>query len=432
MEYDIIKLTDLLSINNLVIPNYQRPYKWSTQNASQLFDDILNASQSQLSEYRIGTIVLHEDSRYLNVVDGQQRLLTLTLLNDIITSQSGEGKIKPSNQRSAIYQNYFVMKRLWESLQTSEQDKYKDYFDEKCTVIKIVIKHEAQAFQFFDSQNSRGKALEVHDLLKAYHLREMKDEVEAEKLELINAWESIDSNELIKLFSGDLYQIKNWMHGREALNYSRESREMFKGVKVNSQYNFTQFQKSAHLFIEKFNREHYSELLGIAALNQFQLDQKIISGRRFFEYVLHYLHLKNEVTKIVGERLPASVAPQHGELQGTIYIRELYISLLMCYYDHFGLHNRHIAIENLFMKYCYHLRLRLYSVSMKSINKYALGRHEYNKDINFFNIIVHASEPREIESIVLDDLKYVDIQSRYQDERYKDLRKALEVSGDGQ
>jgi hypothetical protein len=31
-----------------------------------------------------------------------------------------------------------------------------------------------EAFQLFDSQNTRGKELDPHDLLKAYHLREMK------------------------------------------------------------------------------------------------------------------------------------------------------------------------------------------------------------------------------------------------------------------
>lgn len=42
----------------------------------------------------------------------------------------------------------------------------------------------SEAFQFFDSQNARGKALYPHDLLKAYHLREMAgvSEEETEKL----------------------------------------------------------------------------------------------------------------------------------------------------------------------------------------------------------------------------------------------------------
>ena len=36
----------------------------------------------------------------------------------------------------------------------------------------------AEAFQLFDSQNNRGKSLEPHDLLKAYHLRQQDSEDE--------------------------------------------------------------------------------------------------------------------------------------------------------------------------------------------------------------------------------------------------------------
>ena len=55
---------------------------------------------------------------------------------------------------------------------------------------------EQDAFQFFDSQNSRGKALKPHDLLKSYHLREMVRDPEQLKIRLISDWEDMYQNAL--------------------------------------------------------------------------------------------------------------------------------------------------------------------------------------------------------------------------------------------
>jgi hypothetical protein len=70
------------------IPGYQRPYSWGKDQAQELLDDLLGALASapaQLSEaapYFLGSIVLikGDASPESTVVDGQQRLTTLTLL----------------------------------------------------------------------------------------------------------------------------------------------------------------------------------------------------------------------------------------------------------------------------------------------------------------------------------------------------------------
>lgn len=66
---------------NLVIPNYQRPYKWTAKNAIQLLDDIIDAKNENKETYRVGTLILHQEgeSTY-NIVDGQQRTITFSLL----------------------------------------------------------------------------------------------------------------------------------------------------------------------------------------------------------------------------------------------------------------------------------------------------------------------------------------------------------------
>lgn len=69
------------------IPDYQRPYAWTTEQASELFDDLVSAMEDArnsgaVSQYFLGSIVLIKNDRdpVAMVVDGQQRLTTLTML----------------------------------------------------------------------------------------------------------------------------------------------------------------------------------------------------------------------------------------------------------------------------------------------------------------------------------------------------------------
>lgn len=69
------------------IPDYQRPYAWTIEQATELFDDLYSAMQDARasgtsSQYFLGSIVLIKDDRDPRsfVVDGQQRLSTLTIL----------------------------------------------------------------------------------------------------------------------------------------------------------------------------------------------------------------------------------------------------------------------------------------------------------------------------------------------------------------
>ena len=80
----------------------------------------------------------------------------------------------------------------------------------QCTTVQIVTDSEQEAFQFFDSQNSRGKELAPHDLLKSYHLREMNSEVENLKVKIINRWENVNQDDLDDLFKSYLYPLTQW------------------------------------------------------------------------------------------------------------------------------------------------------------------------------------------------------------------------------
>ena len=74
------------------VPSYQRPYSWTKDNAAELFDDLFDAYQNKTSEgdsYFLGSLVLKKDPYKPNsdIIDGQQRLTTLTILLAILRDQ---------------------------------------------------------------------------------------------------------------------------------------------------------------------------------------------------------------------------------------------------------------------------------------------------------------------------------------------------------
>lgn len=89
-DLKILSLKDLMLSSNgegsltLRIPSYQRPYRWSSKSANQLFMDVYEAFNNNTSEYRLGSVILHKDNDFYNIVDGQQRLTTLSILLFVI------------------------------------------------------------------------------------------------------------------------------------------------------------------------------------------------------------------------------------------------------------------------------------------------------------------------------------------------------------
>jgi len=72
----------LLSSGYYRIPRFQRPYSWDRENIQEFWDDIVRDSPS---DYFIGSMVVYKDgAQYFGVVDGQQRLTTITILLSVL------------------------------------------------------------------------------------------------------------------------------------------------------------------------------------------------------------------------------------------------------------------------------------------------------------------------------------------------------------
>lgn len=316
LKLGITKIGDLLlrskitmlengsSLENIVlkIPEYQRPYKWSAKNANQLLDDIQEAMFDNKEVYRVGTLILHyeqQDDVY-NIVDGQQRIITFALLLSCVCS----GEIAFLNQKLAnndynlhnVMNNYRTFSRYIDKLaDEKEKMELSDYIRNHCELITVITDDLSEAFQFFDSQNARGKVLYPHDLLKAYHLREMSSISAIETEGVVKMWEDLDQKELSVLFKEYLYRLKEWVKGNKSTELTERNIDLFKGVTSKDNHPYAQYYKGAFSYADQLNHSPVSFVTGIQHLNPFQLNAPIIAGKPFFEYTKHYFDILADI-----------------------------------------------------------------------------------------------------------------------------------------
>ena len=101
------------SDKRFIIPVYQRNYDWRRENCIQLFDDLIKVIRRNRSSHFFGSIVsVHNDGEFNEylIIDGQQRLTTVSLLMLAMYNLMKEGRIVPaqSNLADKIYRTYLI------------------------------------------------------------------------------------------------------------------------------------------------------------------------------------------------------------------------------------------------------------------------------------------------------------------------------------
>lgn len=285
---------------DLVIPDYQRPYKWTAKNAIQLLDDIVDAKNENKKTYRVGTLILHQEGEAYNIVDGQQRTITFSLLlkalgADTIKFLEQPLANNPFNIRN-IPNNYRILeRRINNIIDDRDRRELLDYIENNCELIVVITEDLSEAFQFFDSQNARGKKLYPHDLLKAYHLREMNDLDVAETEKVVKGWEDLDQKELSALFNDYLYRVKEWTKGNKAWELTEHNIYKFKGITRQDNFPYAMFYKGAFAYADSVNHSAMPFVSGIRNLKPFQLDTPIVAGKPFFDYAKHYFKILKDI-----------------------------------------------------------------------------------------------------------------------------------------
>lgn len=310
---------------NLVIPPYQRPYTWTQKNVMQLLSDIRINMVAGKREYRIGTVICHkhkdtDNSDRYDIVDGQQRITTILMVLrelewiDKITRPNIKYK---RNSVERIRENCNFIKGWIKDNLPSDKETFAKYILDNCKFVEIDVNDLGEAFQMFDTQNGRGKSLEAYNLLKAFHIRAMEQNSQEERIQCDRNWESAtqydatpdiqtDPNEDIlgQLFGEQLFKSRLWCRNEEAKAFTRSDIEEFKGFTIDKNHPIDYpFQNPFLLqyLTEKFYRNVLAGTIGTKSrlesgetekANPFvNINQDIINGKAFFEYIETYVEL---------------------------------------------------------------------------------------------------------------------------------------------
>jgi len=445
LKLAITKIGDLLLSNKITqdkngipiadidlrIPDYQRPYKWTAKNVIQLLDDIVEAKNENKETYRVGTLILHQEGKACNIVDGQQRIITFSLLlkalgADVKNFLEQPLANNPFNIRN-ITNNYHILERRLNNI-IDDRDKIDllKYIDNNCELIVVITEDLSEAFQFFDSQNARGKKLYPHDLLKAYHLREMNDLDAIETEKVVKGWEDLDQKELSALFSNYLYRVKEWTKGNKAWELTEHNIHKFKGVTRQDSFPYAMFYKGAFAYADSVNHSAIPFVSGIRNLKSFQLDTPIVAGKPFFDYTKHYFVILKDIQnndKYEGYYINDNDIMKTLNLRtykngvGNRITRLLLDTAILLYVDRFCPERPTKADLEMLDQYvmfafvwAYSLRAQYYNVGWMAAQNFIMGNDVMNS-FNIYKIITESDSPISLLSALSDRVNPIRINS---------------------
>ncbi len=405
----IVNIQEILYAD-LSIPGYQRPYKWTIKHVQQLLDDLLTHFRNQKQVYRIGTVVIHkynkEDKKILDIVDGQQRLITLSLLLHSLGSENNllNQLLTHSISKNNVINNYDFIKNY----SISDKEAFKKYLLEICEMVYVELDDLDEAFQFFDSQNSRGKPLESYDLLKAYHLREMKDKPKEIIHHCVECWEksalSREINNLDKIINYILFRLRRWHYQESGEVFTSDELETFKGVSESATYPYLS-PLFATKVVEKLAQQNPMFYHPRFVKTNFQTIQTLINGEQFFDYVQYYAEsyeklfkeghgLVDKVTQINGKNIEKGVntflnTQDYCYRVGDKYLKNLFECMVLFYFDKFGEVNLDEFINKAFL-WVYRIRFEYQRITFKTIED------EVHSKNGLFNHIEKSSTPIQV------------------------------------
>ena len=409
IQFTSKKVGELLKEGNLRIPSYQRPYKWNRKHIRNLFYDLRDAMGKK--EYQIGSVILHENDGYLDIVDGQQRLISISLflhLLDSLENYKGANQLLSAEEFGELScyhasENYNEWENLTQLVGENQSKDICNFLLENCSVSVITMPQErlSEAFQLFDSQNNRGKSLEPHDLLKAYHLRKQYSEDE----KIVEKWEQFVEDKdlsLKELFDKHLFRMRRWSRGETGLtnkrygSYLRFTEDFiddFKGVDLNQ--NFPYLELYRH--IEKL---------------PMSISMPIIDGSKFFEYIESAHETIKEHKDFLNEELGFSDIPE-GEEKNLVYpegmlniynsskgrylkCHNIFLNICSLFADRFGKDELSKEIVETLFIWSYYPRVKSKAIYDATVGKYAAGGSFRQKETQkLFQLLSHAVTPND-------------------------------------
>ena len=182
-----LTISDLFDDENkckYIIPIYQRNYAWGDDEISSLLQDIKNAcekNKEQDKNYYIGSLVVYRrENGDFEVIDGQQRLTTLTLImhqlgklsfRNVSFEHRDESEQALSNLNSEKLPSNFsqALEIINKGIHEWGDNKTNiaKFLLEKVEIIRTEVPEGTDLNHYFEIMNTRGEQLEKHEVLKA-------------------------------------------------------------------------------------------------------------------------------------------------------------------------------------------------------------------------------------------------------------------------
>lgn len=226
IDFEKDTIGHFIADNFLKVPLYQRSFAWERSHVEDLFNDI---KSSYPDDYFLGTIVVTDRGDYLEIVDGQQRVGTISLFfvavrdflktknyekakyieNEYILKEALRDEDKKQKLILNNIDNNFYLKRFIENNQIEEEIRdshkrlvkaydsikstieniyksdnlggifnYVEYIQKNLQIIIVKVSDDVNAFTIFETLNDRGLVLSQTDLIKNYLFNKSDDRVQ--------------------------------------------------------------------------------------------------------------------------------------------------------------------------------------------------------------------------------------------------------------
>ncbi len=202
----------------LIMPPYQRSYSWGENEALELLGDLIESRESGLPHF-VGAVVLinGQDAGIVEIVDGQQRLTTLTILLAVLrdmekdTDKAAElhaliaDAARPmlgesagwrltlnhmdgpffrhmiqepgatltldnepgdSDSQRRMTRNAGAFLKVIDKMKDDERRALADIVTTGCALVRVIVDNKDQGFKVFRVLNTRGKEPDAHDIIK--------------------------------------------------------------------------------------------------------------------------------------------------------------------------------------------------------------------------------------------------------------------------
>ncbi|WP_437941566.1 DUF262 domain-containing protein [Sorangium sp. So ce341] len=327
-------IRELLKGAKYSIDYYQREYKWQTKQTLELLHDLCEAflddhdpghareEVASYGHYFLGSIIVSVKHNQKFIIDGQQRLTTLTLLlihmhnlqrgrpdavkldelifsekyskksfnldveertpcmESLFNQQPFEAVDQHESVRNILGRYQDIVESFPDELRAQSLPYFVDWLIENVHLVEITAYSDEDAYTIFETMNDRGLSLTPADMLKGYLLANITDE--QKKLAASKIWKS-RAGALIELGKDEEADaIKTWLRSQHA----QSIRERKKGAKPGD---FDRLGTEFHRWV----REH-DDALGLIKGEDFVR----FIGQDFNFYTRQYIRVREAAKEL--------------------------------------------------------------------------------------------------------------------------------------